>query len=253
MSWFERVALTVASKKVRRQWQKNLKISLAARVGDASTLFRKKQAAYLKKMRSIGGLHSPSPGTSTPVQNPFTDPSLIESESDRTYSHATLQQAVQQRLLYDNNAVIDQREREIEEIAQGIIELSNIFQELQTMVIDQGSLLDRIDYNVEKTATEVKAADKELTVATDYQKRSVKRKIMLLLIIIILGMFILLGLKLGSKSRNSQPPPPPVNPPLNEAPENPTRRFWDIGRSAEAIQFLKRDWRRRRRRDLIVT
>jgi hypothetical protein len=30
------------------------------------------------------------------------------------------------------------------------------------MVIDQGTMLDRIDYNVEKMAVDVKAADKEL-------------------------------------------------------------------------------------------
>ena len=33
---------------------KNLKISLATRVGEVSTSFRKKQSAYLKKLRSLG-------------------------------------------------------------------------------------------------------------------------------------------------------------------------------------------------------
>lgn len=69
-----------------------------------------------------------------------------------------------QRLTGENDAAIMQREREINDIAKGIIELSDIFRELQTMVIDQGTMLDRIDYNVEKMGTEVKAADKELKV-----------------------------------------------------------------------------------------
>ncbi|MGG6496153.1 UNVERIFIED_CONTAM: hypothetical protein NY603_24875, partial [Bacteroidetes bacterium 56_B9] len=88
------------------------------------------------------------------------------------------------------DAQIEQREREIEKIAQGVIDLSNLFQELNTMVIDQGTVLDRIDYNVERTAEHVKEADKELKVATGYQERSTKRKIILLLVLIVAGMFI---------------------------------------------------------------
>jgi syntaxin 16 len=88
-----------------------------------------------------------------------------------------------------------QREREIEDIAQGIIELSDLFRDLQTMIIDQGTLLDRIDYNVERMATDVKAADKELTVASGYQRKTTKRMIILLLLLIIVGMIILLAFK----------------------------------------------------------
>lgn len=139
--------------------------------------------------------------------------------------------------------MIAQREREIEEIAQGIIELANIFQELQTMVIDQGSMLDRIDYNVERMTVDVKAADKELTVATGYQRRSIKRKAMLLLIILIAGMFILLSLKLGR--RGSSPAqdvsPAPVTPP---APAPPL-----LSRSRLLLTLRgRKDWHRRKRR-----
>ena len=111
-----------------------------------------------------------------------------------------------------NEALIAQREREIEDIAQGIIELANIFQELQTMVIDQGSMLDRIDYNVENMTRDVKEADKELKVASGYQRRTVKRKIMLLLAILIAGVFILLSLKLSRKGGNNIPKVPDVPP-----------------------------------------
>lgn len=186
------------------------------------------------------------------AQNPYTDPSLVESESDRTFSQATLSQA-QQRLQHNpNETVIAQREREIEDIAQGIIELANIFQELQTMVIDQGSMLDRIDYNVERMAVDMKAADKELTVATGYQKKSIKRKIIFLLLLLVVGMIILLGLKLSSKK--SSPAPTPVPVPPEDMPQPPRvlleRRDGCFGK--ESIISTRRrdtkDWRRRRKR-----
>ena len=88
---------------------------------------------------------------------------MMESETDKSFSQSTLQQTSMKRL-NTNDVAIAQREREIEDIAQGIIELADIFKELQGMVIDQGTMLDRIDYNIENMSVNVKAADKELNV-----------------------------------------------------------------------------------------
>jgi syntaxin 16 len=222
---------------------KNLKISLATRVGEVSALFRKKQSAYLKKLRDLGGFASPF-RSATPVQNPYNDPAMQESDADRSFSQSTLLQTKQQRRQHDpNEALIAQREREIEDIAQGIIELANIFQELQTMVIDQGSMLDRIDYNVERMNTDVKEADKELKVASGYQRRSVKRKVMLLLAILIAGMFILLSLKLSSKGSSKSSPEVVPDVPPAAAPE----RVRSSRRPSTTMQ-ANRDWHRRKRR-----
>lgn len=145
----------------------------------------------------MGGFGSLSPidRPSTPQPGSYLDPSLNESDADRSYSQSTLQVAMQQKTLHSNNAAIAHREREIEEIAQGIIELSDLFRDLQTMIIDQGTMLDRIDYNVERMNTEVKGADKELKIASGYQNRSIKRKVILLLLLLVAGMFILLLVK----------------------------------------------------------
>jgi syntaxin 16 len=113
-------------------------------------------------MRALGGFETPLQRASTPSQNPYSDPSLLESDADKSFSQSTLQQTAQKRF-QSNNAVIAKREQEINEIATGIIELSDIFGDLQNMVIDQGTMLDRIDYNVENLVMHVKSAEKELT------------------------------------------------------------------------------------------
>lgn len=140
---------------------------------------------------------------STPLYSNYNDPSLMESEGDKSYSQSTLQQSQTQKYLTSNDSAIMQREREITEIAQGIIELADIFKELQGMIIDQGTMLDRIDYNVERMATDVKGADKELKVASTYQKKGTKRRIILLLILLVVGMIILLVVKPKKGSTSS--------------------------------------------------
>ncbi|TKA29777.1 hypothetical protein B0A50_03141 [Salinomyces thailandicus] len=239
---------------------RNLKMSLAARVGDVSTTFRKKQSAYLKKLRSLGGMTTPIDRANTPLaQNPYTDPAMMESETDRSSAQSTLLQTAQvRRRTGVMDSAIEQREREIEKIAQGVIDLSNIFQELNSMVIDQGSLLDRIDYNVERTAEHVKEADKELKVATGYQKKTTKRKIILLLILIVAGMFILLLIK--PKGSAAPPPAPAPTPPGQPAP--PSNQDVDLPpskwkrRSDETLSQMRPatgarerwQWRQRRKR-----
>jgi syntaxin 16 len=150
----------------------------------------------LKGFSGADRASTPVGGASTSGSNYAADPSLLESDADRSFSQWALQQSTtQQKQMHSNDAVIMQREREIEDIAQGIIDLSDLFRDLQNMVIDQGTMLDRIDYNVENMNTDVKAAEKELVVASGYQKKTTKRKIILLLILIVAGMIILLIIK----------------------------------------------------------
>jgi len=139
---------------------------------------------------------TPLGGTSSASHSYAADPSLLESaDADKSFSQSTLQATTHRKLMNSNDLAISQREREIDDIAQGIIELSDLFRDLQTMVIDQGTMLDRIDYNVERMGTDVKAAHKEITIAEGYQKKTTKRKIILLLLLVVVAMIILLIVK----------------------------------------------------------
>lgn len=62
------------------------------------------------------------------------------------------------QVVENNEALINQRDMEITSIVKSINGLASIFKEMQNMVIDQGTVLDRIDYNVEQTGIYIEEA-----------------------------------------------------------------------------------------------
>ena len=82
-------------------------------------------------------------------------------------------------------AAIQERDREITQIAQSISELAQLFQDLSAMVIEQGTMLDRIDYNIDTMATNMQQSTVQLTQAMHYQAGSGRRQLMLLLVLCI--------------------------------------------------------------------
>ncbi|GKU86919.1 hypothetical protein SLEP1_g1384 [Rubroshorea leprosula] len=56
----------------------------------------------------------------------------------------------------------EEREREITEVVKSVNELAQIMKDLSVLVIDQGTIVDRIDYNIQNVATSVEEGLKEL-------------------------------------------------------------------------------------------
>lgn len=65
-------------------------------------------------------------------------------------------------------ADLQQRDREVTEIARSITQLAELFRDLSAMVISQGSLLDSIEYNIDQTAVNMEEAVRDLDVAEKY-------------------------------------------------------------------------------------
>ncbi|KAG0660385.1 hypothetical protein C6P45_001590 [Maudiozyma exigua] len=117
----------------------------------------------------------------------------LNNEID-AYSMRTLQNQ-QQKAKNSNQQFLEQRDQEITELTKGIYEVGTIFREMQNLIIDQGTIIDRIDYNLENTVVELKQANKELEGATHYQKRTQKCKIILLLTLCVIALFFFVMLK----------------------------------------------------------
>ena len=101
---------------------------------------------------------------------------------------------------------IEQRTAEIAQIATSITELSDLFRDLGSLVVAQGTVLDSVEYNVQQTAKQMEDAVEELTVAKRYQSNTGKRRCILLLVLLIVGLIIVLIYK-PRRHREEAPPP----------------------------------------------
>ena len=63
------------------------------------------------------------------------------------------------------NTDVQLRARELDEIAKSINALADLFKDLSALVIEQGTILDSIEYNIERTAVAMEGAVHELNVA----------------------------------------------------------------------------------------
>ncbi|PVU93775.1 hypothetical protein BB559_003158 [Furculomyces boomerangus] len=161
----------------------NIQKSLAQKLQDISSQFRMMQSNYLREISK----------KSNQSKDVFAI-DLDKQKQDAQKYDLTLtdEQLYDMELLTTN---VSQRENEINNVSKSIIELSTIFKDLQSMVIHQGTMLDRIDYNVENTLVNVEAAKDELIKAEEYQKNSPERKIILILFIIFVVLFLLFLVK----------------------------------------------------------
>jgi hypothetical protein len=61
---------------------------------------------------------------------------------------------------------VRRRNAELSEIAKSIAQLADLFKDLSALVIDQGTLLDSVEYNIEQTSVHMAEAVHDLDVAT---------------------------------------------------------------------------------------
>ena len=89
---------------------------------------------------------------------------------------------------------------EIVKIVKSIEELAGIFKELAVMVIDQGTILDRIDFNMESAVDNATVAVTNLKKAEEHQKNALPMKCIIALVALIAIMLIVLIVKNTPKS-----------------------------------------------------
>ncbi|KAI3618891.1 syntaxin-like t-snare protein tlg2 [Moniliophthora roreri] len=149
--------------KSEAQAAKNVQRGLAAKVQDLSATFRKKQRIYMEKLQGHAIKNQDLLIASGTVS---LRGSAGMSAVDDDVEAATHTQSQSLSLSQADSLDLQNRDREITEIAKSIASLAELFKDLSTLVIDQGTLLDSIEYNIEQTAVQMGEAVKELDTAT---------------------------------------------------------------------------------------
>merc|ERR1719198_94594 len=99
-------------------------------------------------------------------------------------------------------SAVRERDEEIQKIARSIQELSEIFKELAVLVIDQGTILDRIDFNMEQVVEHVEEGIKQLEKAEEYQKSARPKWCIAILLFLITCLLVFLVLKHRKKDKH---------------------------------------------------
>lgn len=92
------------------------------------------------------------------------------------------------------SSLIDDRDREVQSIVTSIHELAQVMKDLSVLVIEQGTVLDRIDYNLESAVAQVDQGVTQLEKAERKQKQGLAATciMFLLLAIVILIIFVVI-------------------------------------------------------------
>ncbi|KAH9895038.1 t-SNARE [Cubamyces lactineus] len=172
---------------------KNVQRGLAAKVQELSATFRKKQRVYMEKLQGHAIKNQDLLAASGAVS--LKGSAGISALDEDVEAAAASQTDVVVRTLSGLDLNLETRDRELVEIAKSISELAELFKDLSALVIDQGTLLDSVEYNIEQTAAHMEDAVRELDVATKYQKNTGRRQCIFLLLLIIFGLILVLIFK----------------------------------------------------------
>ena len=166
----------------------NVQRSLARKLQEVSSEFRAKQRRYLNDVKAQKSGYS----AENEEHKQFgIDLNADKVNFDRDYGFNQQQMAV----VDDLDDLVQSRDEEIVKIAQSIEELGSIFKELAVLVIDQGTVLDRIDYNMEAVVEQTREGIQQLGKAEEAQKNARPMKCIVGLLITIFILVLILILK----------------------------------------------------------
>ncbi|XP_022144250.1 syntaxin-42-like isoform X1 [Momordica charantia] len=167
--------------------RKNVQRSLATELQNLSMDLRRRQSMYLKRLQQQKEGHD---GIDLEI-NLNGNKTLLEDDGFGEFGINENQTMT----LGTDEQHIQGREKEIIQVVKSVNELAQIMKDLSTLVIDQGTIVDRIDHNIQNVAASVEEGYKQLQKAEKTQKSGGMVKCATVLVIMCFVMLLLLILK----------------------------------------------------------
>jgi syntaxin 16 len=156
---------------MQAQLKDNMKLYLITQFSEFTRHFKYNQEIYIRKYNELGGGEDLDKKDNNEIQN---ENYLLKTEK------------VNQ---------LKRRDTELGELLNSMNNLTSTFRDLKNLVMEQGTVLDRIDYNIDISAINTSKGKQHLMKASELQKKSCFRNAMLALVLIIFIESVILIMK----------------------------------------------------------
>ena len=168
----------------------NMYQNLLNRLAETSKKLQINEEIYLKKYQELNG----GDEIITSNSNPMNFGSIfLESNSFET--NQTLFNFNSNKKFNERYSSLKARNKDLDQIITTVNDLHAIFDEVANMVIYQGTILDRIDYNIYETRYNIRRGNKQMEEEHERLKSGCLRRVNQILIIAILIMGVLILFK----------------------------------------------------------
>ena len=132
--------------------------------------FKVNQEIYSKKYKELVGEDDPTfqINTSSKKDN---------NEANNTFDNFLMTQ--------DNNSILMRRDTQLSELLNSVTDLAEMFKDMQNLVMEQGSILDRIDYNIDIASTNITSGKNSIVKANEYHKNNCFRNVIIVVLVVI--------------------------------------------------------------------
>jgi len=166
--------------KMEEKIAKNLASRYAEEISSYSTRFRKCQGNFSRRLQ----------------KRETRTADLMDLQGDfEIATDDALDANFQRQELALDTEFLDKREKELNKISKSINDLNQLFRDISSFVVEQGTILDQIEYNVDAAATKTEEGLKQLKKADQYQRKDRKMKAILCMAVTVAILLFLLIMK----------------------------------------------------------
>jgi syntaxin 16 len=156
---------------MQTQLRDNMKLYLMTQFSEFTRHFKYNQEIYIRKYKELGGGEDLDKKDNNEIQN---ENYLLKTEKVNR---------------------LKRRDTQLGDLLNSMNNLTSTFRDLKNLVMEQGTVLDRIDYNIDIAAINTSKGKQHLMKASELQKKSCFRNAMLALVLIIFIESVILIMK----------------------------------------------------------
>ena len=155
---------------IQKQLKDNIKLYLTTKFNDFTRHYKYNQEIYIRKYKELGG----------------EDLDLNNNEEINSDNYL---------LRIEKNDNLKIRDNDLNQLLKSMDNLASTFKDLKNLVVEQGTILDRIDYNIDIAKENTEKGKKHLINAEKIQRNSCFRNVMIVLFSVVFIESILLIFK----------------------------------------------------------